>query len=119
LAPFLAAALSLSLRNRRGAGWISVLGGVLSLGLALNLLLKVLEHGVIATQMSAWVAPFGITLVADHLSAAMVLITAIISLSVAVWSMAEVGETSRRLGWHGLFQTLIGGVTGAFLTGDL
>lgn len=47
----------------------------------------------------------------------MVLITAIISLAVGLWSLAEVGQTSRRLGWHGLFQTLIGGVTGAFLTG--
>ncbi|RJL01458.1 Na+/H+ antiporter subunit D [Paracoccus siganidrum] len=119
LVPFCAAALAFLLRNRRGSGWISVGGSVLSLILALQLLAEVLRHGVIATQMSAWAAPFGITLAADYLSAAMVLITAIIGLAVALWGMAEVGQISARMGWHGLFQTLIGGVTGAFLTGDL
>ncbi len=119
LVPFVAAAAAFLLRNRRGSGWVSVLGAVVSLGLALNLLAAVLQHGVIATQVSAWAAPYGITLVADYLSAAMVLITAIIGLAVAVWAMAEVGQTSTRLGYHGLFQTLLGGVTGAFLTGDL
>lgn len=119
LVPFVTAALAFLMRNRRGSGWISVAGSVVSLILAIRLLMAVLEHGVVATQMSAWAAPFGITLAADYLGAAMVLITAIIGLSVAIWAMAEVGQTSARLGWHGLFQTLIGGVTGAFLTGDL
>lgn len=119
LLPFGTAALALALRQRRGSGWISVLGSAGSLALSVVLLTEVLRHGVIATQISGWVAPFGITLVADHLSAAMVLITAIISLATAIWAMAEVGQTSLRMGWHALFQTLIGGVTGAFLTGDL
>ena len=119
LTPFATAALLFLARNRRGSGWISVVGALISLGLALHLLRAVLTQGVIATQMSAWGPPFGITLVADYLSAAMVLITAITAVAVAIWAMAEVGQTSRRLGWHGLFQTLIGGVTGAFLTGDL
>ncbi|SEO12118.1 multisubunit sodium/proton antiporter, MrpD subunit [Paracoccus alcaliphilus] len=119
LVPFVAAALAFFAKNRRGSGWISVIGAAISVVLAIRLLIAVMEHGVIATQMSAWIAPFGITLAADYLSAAMVLITAIISLAVAVWAMAEVGQISARMGWHGLFQTLIGGVTGAFLTGDI
>lgn len=119
LLPFITAAATLLLRNRKGAGRISFLGSAASLLAALVLLIAVLRHGVVATQMSGWAAPFGITLVSDHLSAAMVLITAIISLAIAVWAMAEVGQTSSRFGWHTLFQTLIGGVTGAFLTGDL
>ncbi len=119
LVPFVAAALAFFAKNRRGSGWISVIGAAISVVLAIRLLVAVMEHGVIATQMSAWIAPFGITLAADYLSAAMVLITAIISLAVAVWAMAEVGQISARMGWHGLFQTLIGGVTGAFLTGDI
>ena len=119
LVPFVTAAALFLLRGCRGSGWVSVTGSAVSVALAVSLLLAVLDQGVIATQMSDWGAPFGITLVADYLSAAMVLITAIISLAVAVWAMAEVGQTSTRMGWHGLFQTLIGGVTGAFLTGDL
>lgn len=119
LAPFATAAILFLLRGRKASGWISVAGAVISLVLAIRLLLGVLDRGVIATQISGWAAPFGITLAADYLSAAMVLITAIIALTVALWSMAEVGQTSQRMGWHGLFQALIGGVTGAFLTGDL
>ncbi|WP_112311004.1 Na+/H+ antiporter subunit D [Pseudogemmobacter bohemicus] len=119
LTPFIGAAACLFLRNRRGSGWISVLTALVSLGLALRLLVTVMENGVIAGQVSAWPAPFGITLVADYLSAAMVLITAIIGLATALWAMAEIGPTSARLGWFVLFQTLLGGVTGAFLTGDL
>lgn len=119
LVPFITAAALFLLRGRRGSGWISVAGSAVSVALAVSLVLAVLNQGVIATQMSDWRAPFGITLVADYLSAAMVLITAIISLAVAIWAMAEIGQTSTRMGWHGLFQTLIGGVTGAFLTGDL
>ena len=119
LMPFATAAAAFLARDRRGSGWISVAGSVVSLGLAIHLVMLVLHHGVIAGQVSGWAAPFGITLAADYLAAAMVLITAIIALAVGLWSLAEVGQTSRRLGWHGLFQTLIGGVTGAFLTGDL
>ena len=119
LLPFITAAITLLARNRRGTGWISVAGSCASVIAATVLLLQVIRHGVVATQMSGWPAPFGITLVSDHLSAAMVMITAIISLAIAVWSIAEIGQTSVRLGWHSLFQTLIGGVTGAFLTGDL
>ncbi|MDF3608124.1 Na+/H+ antiporter subunit D [Paracoccus sp. DMF-8] len=119
IAPFATAALAFLLRNRRGSGWISVAGSALSLILAIRLLLAVLDRGTIATQMSGWPAPFGIALAADYLSAAMVLIAAIISLATAIWAMAEVGQTSTRMGWHGLFQTLIAGVTGAFLTGDI
>ena len=119
LTPFIGAGACLFLRNRKGAGWISVLTALVSLGLAIWLLVTVIDHGVIAGQVSAWPAPFGITLVADYLSAAMVLITAIIGLATALWAMAEIGPTSARLGWFTLFQTLLGGVTGAFLTGDL
>lgn len=119
LLPFCTAALVFLLRGTRSAAWLSVLGAFGSLGAALMLLSFVLEQGVVAGQMSAWIAPFGITLVADYLSAAMVLIAAIVSVAVSIWAVAEIGQKSKRLGWHALFQTLIGGVTGAFLTGDI
>ncbi len=119
LTPFIGAAACFLTRNRRGSGWLAVLSALVSLGLALRLLDEVIEQGVIAGQVSGWPAPFGITLVADYLSAAMVLITAIIALATAIWALAEIGQTSARLGWFALFQTLTGGVMGAFLTGDL
>jgi multicomponent Na+:H+ antiporter subunit D len=79
----------------------------------------VLRDGVVAAQMGQWAAPFGITLVADLLSAVMVVITAITGLAVAVYSLGDITEEQEKLGYHALFQVLIAGVTGAFLTGDL
>jgi multicomponent Na+:H+ antiporter subunit D len=74
---------------------------------------------VVAAQMGQWSAPFGITLVADLLSAVMVVITAITGLAVAVYALSDIDAEMERLGYHALFQVLIAGVTGAFLTGDL
>lgn len=119
LVPFATAILALLLRNSRNAGLISLLGSLVLLGVGVNLLVPVLEHGVIAAQMSGWPAPFGITLVADHLAAAMVLITGIVGVATAVYALIDIDPESSRLGYHTLFQTLLGGVCGAFLTGDI
>ena len=119
LAPFCTAVLAFLLRNSRWGGRVSVAGSALSLIIACLLLRAVMQNEVVAVQISGWAAPFGITLVADYLAAAMVLITAIIGLAVVVWSLAEIGQTTARMGYHTLFQTMLGGVSGAFLTGDI
>ena len=119
MVPFATAALAFVARRGVWSGRISVAGSVVALIVALALVSEVMAHGVIAVQMSGWAAPFGITLVADYLSAAMVLITAIVGVAVSVWALGDVGRTSSANGYHMLFQTLLGGVGGAFVTGDL
>jgi multicomponent Na+:H+ antiporter subunit D len=57
---------------------------------------EVLREGVVAAQMGQWAAPFGITLVADLLSAVMVVITGITGLAVAIYALADVDERRRR-----------------------
>ena len=47
---------------------------------------RVHQNGIFASQIGNWPAPFGITLVADHLSAIMLAITAVINLAVVVYS---------------------------------
>ena len=69
--------------------------------------------------MGGWPAPFGITLVADLLSAVMVVITAVTGLAVAVYALADIDARREALGYHTLFQVLLAGVCGAFVTGDL
>ena len=117
--PFLTAVAAFLLRFGRWGRWVS-LGGALAHLLSAALLISVvLEEGVVAAQMGGWPAPFGITLVADYLSAVMVVITAITAVAVATYALADVSRRMEELGYHALFQILIGGVTGAFLTGDL
>ena len=120
--PFVAAILAFLFRGTREGRWISVGGAALHLAAGAALLAQVLETGPVAAQMGGWPAPFGITLVADTLSAVMVVITGVTALAVAVYALADAsigGVEVEGLGHHALFQVLIGGVTGAFLTGDL
>ncbi|MBL8444524.1 MAG: monovalent cation/H+ antiporter subunit D [Zoogloeaceae bacterium] len=64
-----------------------------------------------------WPAPFGIVLVVDRLAALMLLLTATIALAVLIFSM----QRWSRIGvhFHSLFQFLLMGLNGAFLTNDL
>ncbi len=117
--PFVTAVIVYLLRNRALGRWISLAGSLASLAASAALMVAVLRDGVVAAQMGGWPAPFGISLVADYLSAVMVVITAITGLATAVYALGEIEERLERLGYHALFQVLIAGVTGAFLTGDL
>lgn len=119
LLPFATAIATFALRRGRMSGILSVIGAAGSLIVAVMLIRQVMAQGVVAGQMGGWPAPFGITLVADYLSAAMVLITAIIGFGVALFSIAEIARRPARLGFHTLFQAMLAGVSGAFLTGDL
>lgn len=120
LTPFATAVvLVLGPRTPRVANAIGVVGAGLLLAAALALFVTVLEHGTQAAQMGAWPAPFGITLVADTLSAIMVLVAGVMGLAVAVYATAEIDEDRLRFGFFALFHVLLGGVMGAFLTGDL
>jgi multicomponent Na+:H+ antiporter subunit D len=117
--PFVTAVVAYLARNYPAGRWISLAGSALSLVASAVLMVAVLNEGVVAAQMSNWNAPFGITLVADYLSAVMVVITAITGLATAIYALGEIPEETEALGFYALFQVLIAGVTGAFLTGDL
>ncbi|MEO1551112.1 MAG: Na+/H+ antiporter subunit D [Pseudomonadota bacterium] len=117
--PFLTAVAVFLLRASPWGRWLSVLGNGLLVVAAGVLMSRILQEGVIAGQMGGWGAPFGITLVADLLSAVMVVITGITALAVSIYALSDIEERAEYLGYHALFNVLIGGVVGAFLTGDL
>ncbi len=68
-------------------------------------------------RLGDWPAPFAIVLVADRLSAMMLLLTSVLAIAALLFSLAH----WHRAGvlFHPLFQFLLMGVNGAFLTGDL
>jgi len=117
--PFATAVLAFLFRNGPEGRWISIIGSAGLLIASGILMAEVLAEGVVAAQMGQWGAPFGITLVADLLSAVMVVITGITGLAVAIYALADIEERLEKLGYHALFQVLLAGVCGAFLTGDL
>ena len=118
--PFATAIGAYALRARpRAMRAVSVGGAVALFAASIALLARVMDAGIVAAQMGDWPAPFGITLVADHLSAALVAITGVTGLAVAVYALAEIDPEREARGFHPLYHCLLAGVSGAFLTGDL
>lgn len=121
--PLLAAALMLVLGERRARFKTIVNIGATLAGLlvALAILRRVDEGGapgaIRVYLASNWEAPFGIALVADRLSALMLLLTGVVSLGSAVYAAAGWGRAG--VYFHPLFQIQLMGLNGAFLTGDL
>jgi multicomponent K+:H+ antiporter subunit D len=74
-------------------------------------------EGVGVYAIGGWPPPFGIVLVVDRLSALMLILTSIVSLAALVYSLA--GWERPQQPFHSLFQFLMMGLNGAFLTGDL
>lgn len=83
------------------------------------LLVEARRQGVLAVQLGGWAAPFGITLVADLLSALLVLVTGVMGLTVVAYSAATLGPEHEAGAHHPLVLLLVAGVCGCFLTGDL
>ena len=118
--PLLAAAVLLLFRGQREFQRVLATGATaLLLVVSAVLLAQVSAQGILAVQLGGWQAPFGITFVADHLSAIMVLITAVMALASAVYALVDIDPEREASGFHPLFQVLLVGINGAFLTGDL
>ncbi len=68
-------------------------------------------------RLGNWPVPFAIVLVLDRLSALMLLLTSLLASASVVFSLARGHRTGAH--FHSLFQFLLMGLNGAFLTGDL
>ncbi|PLX22999.1 MAG: Na+/H+ antiporter subunit D [Ignavibacteria bacterium] len=109
----------LSRRSIRAQHWLNVLGALGVLITAALLLFDVSGGDIRVMHLGGWKAPFGIVLVADVLSALMLLLSSLLGLAVALYSIASVDASHKRYGYVPLFQVLLMGVNGAFLTGDM
>jgi multicomponent K+:H+ antiporter subunit D len=96
---------------------IAVAGTLLLVGATVVLVAGVATGAMYTYRLGNWPTPFGIVLVADRLSALMVLLTAI----VALFSLLHAVQGDDMVGpfYHPIFQLQIVGLNGAFLTGDL
>lgn len=93
---------------------------VLTAGVLLQLAdgaLPMWPEGIAVYSIGGWQAPYGIVLVVDRLSALLLLLSAILGLAALVYSRLRWDRTG--VHYHPLFQFLLMGLNGAFLTGDL
>jgi multicomponent Na+:H+ antiporter subunit D len=120
LIPLATAILALLLRRSdRAQRVVSVLGAIAYLVSVGALYAAVAERGTIVYQLSDWHAPFGITVVADPLSAFFLAFAAALSLAAVVFAVFYVDSYGQRVSYHPLYHFMVVGVTGSFLTGDV
>ncbi|WP_341936312.1 Na+/H+ antiporter subunit D [Marinimicrobium sp. C2-29] len=120
LIPLFAGALSLMCwRSVALQRWIAVLATGAFLAVSFWLLQVTQSEGFVVMQMGNWPAPFGITIVADLLSAIMIVLTGIIGFAIAIYSLAATPERHEKFGYYPLMHLLLAGVSGSFLTGDI
>lgn len=121
LVPLMASAILLFLdeRQRFAKAMISVCSTIVLVCIAF-VLLKI-ESGPNdfggVYLLGNWAAPFGIVLVLDGLSALMLLLAALLAVAALVFSLARWHAMGAH--FHSMFQLLLAGLNGAFLTGDL
>jgi multicomponent K+:H+ antiporter subunit D len=119
IVPLLAGAMLLVIdepRHKVKAG-VSVTAALILLAAAVAL---VARTDIPATQiysLGAWAAPIGIVLVADRLASLMVLLSALLGVAALLFALARWHRAGPQ--FHSLFQFLLAGLNGAFLTGDL
>lgn len=121
--PLLAAALSLAVsridRSKALIGQRTIAG----LAIFSNLLLAIaalvtVQSGRLVVEVGLWPAPYGITMVADGLSAIMLLLTAILAAVIFPYAIGTL-DAREYMNYHPLVLCLITGVNGAFLAGDI
>ncbi len=122
--PLLTAALGLpSIRRglQSAAVWqqrFAILGLIANLATAILLLVYTLGDRRLVFQVGLWPAPFGITIIADGLSAIMLTLTAILALATVVYAGGTL-DARAKLNYYPLVCLLVMGVNGAFLAGDI
>ncbi len=120
LVPIITAILSIVFRKREKIrDYISFTGSLFYLVSVLLLSSKVFSSGAVSYQAGGWPAPFGITLVADHLSVLMLLLTASVSLAVNLYSWGYIDGQGKKSGYYSFLHFMLAGMSGAFVTGDL
>ncbi len=120
MVPAITGMLALLARNYRSVQrGISMFGALVLMGAGGAVVHQVHAHGILAVQMGNWPAPFGITLVADELSAGLLGATGLVAVAVAVYALVGIDEAREQFGFHVLFHLLLMGINGAFITGDL
>ena len=121
--PLLAAGGSVLLsRSQRTQRALSVLTLAVVVVVAAVLLVTVDRDGATVVQLGGWAAPAGISLVADRLSALLLLVSSSVLLVVLLYAIgqgAADGRASTLAVFHPCYLVLGAGIAMAFLTGDL
>ncbi len=98
---------------------VSLAGALSLLASSISLLYATSDGTVVTTDAAGWAAPFGISLVADTLSAMLVGLNGLVAVALTVYSMGAIDRKRESFGYHPLVHAVLAACSGAFLTGDI
>ena len=122
--PLLGAAVTLALGRRRRAQIVVGVASLTGVATLAGILLALVDRvGPAVVHVGGWLAPWGIVLVVDRLSAIMLLVSALVLLGVLVFAVGQGLEDADRETpvsiFHPTYLVLAAGLFDAFIAGDL
>ncbi|AEH60891.1 multisubunit sodium/proton antiporter, MrpD subunit (2.A.63.1) [Methanosalsum zhilinae DSM 4017] len=117
--PILVAALMVIIRPFPNIQkWLNLTVSIVLFILSVHLFMQVWNNGIIVYDLGNW-GKYGIILVADLLSSGMVALSSVITFLALLFSIDYIEKKSLNSTYHSLFNLLVAGLNGTFLTGDL
>ncbi len=107
------------LRVRAVQRLLSIVSAVIVSVAVVALYIAVRNEGIVVYPMGNWPAPFGIVLVADLFACFMLFLSALASFSMSLYAYFDLDEQREKHAHFPVFQLLLMGINGAFLTGDI
>lgn len=118
--PLLAAAINVIVRRAALQRIISFAALTSSLVVAVTTLARVVrDDDILVSRLGGWPAQFAITLVADRLAAVMVVIAMSVATVVLVFAVGQRAVDEKSPVYHSVYLVMAGGISQAFLAGDL
>ncbi len=100
---------------------IVISSSLIALIAAVKLLDLLTRDGFVTTQVGGWEVPFGITLFVDRFAGLMIAMTALLAVAASIFSFSDrvLSARKKRIGFYPALMFMLGGISGAFITGDL
>lgn len=118
--PLLAGMAMIFLRRRiRVQQSFSLFTVLATLAVSIKLVSEISQHGILTLNLGGWLAPYGITIVADMLAALLLVASSIVTFACLLFAFRSVGNERKIHYVYPFFLFLLCGVNGSFLTGDI
>ncbi|MCU0475118.1 MAG: hypothetical protein MUC99_03220 [Anaerolineae bacterium] len=118
--PFAAGIVCLALWGRnRAQRWVMLLAALLAMGFALALGAQALTSGTQIYRLGGWQPPYGITLVADGLTAAFLSAASIVGFAITLYTFGCKDKQMTRSAYAPTAMMQLTALYGTFLTGDI
>ncbi len=119
LIPFVLIVIMIISRSLVFSKITGIIGSLGLLILSVIIFYKIDKQGFLVLNMAGWKSPYGITLVVDFLSGLMLTISSIIVLAISIYAYKSLSLEKGVTKFYVFFFSLIMGVNGAFITGDV